>query len=382
MDLSALQSGALFLRATIGNIDISSWIERVSVTEDEWRADTATISIPDPGFVYSDVLQEGASAIVDIGYALQHSIMMKGLVTQVQVHYPRKGTPRLMLKVMDDSIRMALNSSKALWNWEIGVMRVSDVVRRIALVNGFVNMQVEIANDRVIDQNFYLAQEGMSDLGFLQKLAQEYHCRCFVEFDLGISCFYFIPEAKLVSKNQLLQLDLEYLLGTNNLLQFTATEDTSFYARQKVMTTMDPKTGEVVSNQPAFSLPMPASLPGTQALAGWLPHHPEDALKIVPLVAANTTANMAYMAKVKTPQEIPGHPGDRETVLDKENIPMASQKKGMRGSGSAKGNIWLRAKSCVNIQGLSSRFNGRWYVNSVTHNITVDSFISDFDCSR
>jgi len=42
----------------------------------------------------------------------------------------------------------------------------------------------------------------------------------------------------------------------------------------------------------------------------------------------------------------------------------------------------MRAKSNVLIDGASSRFNGRWYVNSVTHKVDGSGYKTDFKCLR
>ena len=54
----------------------------------------------------------------------------------------------------------------------------------------------------------------------------------------------------------------------------------------------------------------------------------------------------------------------------------------MSASGSTFGNIWLRAKSNVQIEGVSERFRGEWYVSSVTHKIDDSGYKTDFKCVR
>jgi phage protein D len=54
----------------------------------------------------------------------------------------------------------------------------------------------------------------------------------------------------------------------------------------------------------------------------------------------------------------------------------------MTASGTVAGTIWLRAKSTVSVKGTSSRFDGRWYVTSVTHKIDGGGYKTDFKCVR
>jgi phage protein D len=54
----------------------------------------------------------------------------------------------------------------------------------------------------------------------------------------------------------------------------------------------------------------------------------------------------------------------------------------MTASGSTFGNIWLRAKSNVTVEGVGERFSGDWYVSSVTHKIDGGGYKTDFRCVR
>ena len=55
---------------------------------------------------------------------------------------------------------------------------------------------------------------------------------------------------------------------------------------------------------------------------------------------------------------------------------------GMSANGTTFGNIWLRAKSNVTVEGVSTRFAGEWYVTSVTHNIKKGEYKQNFSLAR
>jgi phage protein D len=54
----------------------------------------------------------------------------------------------------------------------------------------------------------------------------------------------------------------------------------------------------------------------------------------------------------------------------------------MTATGSTFGNIWLRAKSKVFIEGVHERFNHEWYVSNVTHKADGSKYTTDFKCVR
>ena len=70
-----------------------------------------------------------------------------------------------------------------------------------------------------------------------------------------------------------------------------------------------------------------------------------------------------------------------QSEVETTNDVSESRSLGMSASGSTFGNIWLRAKSNVQIQGTSARFDGKWYVTSVTHRLG-NGYRTEFKCVR
>jgi phage protein D len=71
-----------------------------------------------------------------------------------------------------------------------------------------------------------------------------------------------------------------------------------------------------------------------------------------------------------------------QAELDADNDVSESRKLGMTANGSTFGNIWLRAKSNVTLQGVNRRFAGAWYVSQVTHRIDDNGYKTEFKCVR
>ena len=71
-----------------------------------------------------------------------------------------------------------------------------------------------------------------------------------------------------------------------------------------------------------------------------------------------------------------------QTELDAENDALEGRRLGMTATGTTFGNIWLRAKSKLTIDGVNARFSGDWYVSSVTHKLDTGGYKTDFKCVR
>src|SRR5271157_1439371 len=98
-------------------IDITPWVSSVSAVEDDHQADNVTITIPDPRMIYADALFEGSLVEVDMGYAEpgQHALVLRAIITKVELTYPETGVPSLTLKGEDKSILMGLVEKKKVW---------------------------------------------------------------------------------------------------------------------------------------------------------------------------------------------------------------------------------------------------------------------------
>lgn len=360
-------------------IDITPWVSSVSVTEDDRQADSATITIPDPKLIYADALFEGSYMEIDLGYAEpdQHALMIRALVTKVELSYPDNGIPILTLKGEDRSILMGLVEKKKHWKDR----KVSDIVREIAKEGGFDANHVEISLTPDPDlRGKSITQDGKTDLAFLQELAQKYHAKCFVELnERAEEVLYFIPDRRIVRLNRPNDLSLHYRTGPNaNLLNFSPSFDSTYIDRKKEISDIDVKGKPVKSQekpQTQEELWKLNTIRLSQASQA-------DQKKIDALykqgAQLKTELQKQLAAKRKAVGKVVADRADIEDTGDS----LESQRFGMTATGTTIGNIWLRAKSNVNIDGVSNRFQKKWYVTSVTHKIDSSGYKSELKCVR
>ncbi len=196
----------------IEGVDVTSWIDSVSVTEDDKQADNIQIAIPDPRMIYADAIFEGSTAEVDLGYAEanQHALMIRATLTKVELSYPDGGVPTLTLQGEDKSIEMGYEEKKLVRRGKT----VGAIVRAVAEPYGFAGgVTIGLNPDPKIGAGL-VHQDGKTDLAFLQELAQKYFAKCFVELDeQGNEVLYFIPERRVVKLRRPDDLLLQYRMG-------------------------------------------------------------------------------------------------------------------------------------------------------------------------
>ncbi|HEX8073050.1 MAG TPA: contractile injection system protein, VgrG/Pvc8 family [Pyrinomonadaceae bacterium] len=361
---------------TAGGVDITPWVSSVSVVEDDRQADNVSLAVPDPRMIYADAMFEGSYVEVDIGYndVGQHALVLRAMITKVEMSYPQDGLPSMTLKGEDKSILMGLVEKKKVWRDRT----ITDIVHEIGTQNGFAKVEARLNPDPPAKRP--INQDGKTDLAFLQDLAKEHHAKCFVELDeAGEEVLYFIPERAIVKLRRPEQLLLSYRGGPqSNLISFSPSFSTSYIDRLKEVNDVDHRGNRIQSQQreqtEIVAWPLDETLLA-QANARDLP-------RIRTLYAQGSASKQELQAQLAKRRQAVGHVAQDQADIEATNDALESRRLGMTASGSTHGNIWLRAKSNVTVTGANSRFNGDWYVTSVTHKLDSNGYKTDFKCVR
>jgi phage protein D len=366
-----------FLQVKLEGQDITDWVGSVSVTEDDKQADSVVIAIPDPMLLYSDALFEGTVVEVDMGYAEkdQHALMIRATINKIEQSYPENGNPTVTLKGGDKSLDMALVEQNKNWKDQT----VSNIVKTVVHPYNFSTVTVRVNPDSVIKSK-PLHQDGKTDLAFLQETAGKYHSKCFIELDENSKeAFYFIPERQIVTLKRPNQLILTYRSGPNsNLLSFAPSFDSSFIDRNKIVTDVDRHGNAIASRQKPPADTFIWQLDDTRLRLA----NTADKARIKALYTAGVNRKRALQDKLHSRKPAVGHVSPDQADVESTNDTLVSRSQGLSASGTTYGNIWLRAKSIVDIEGVNARFAGNWYVNSVTHKIDNNGYRTDFKCLR
>jgi phage protein D len=377
-----------YFKVVIEGKDVTPWVASVSAVEDDQQADNVSLTIPDPRMIYADALLEGSTVDVFMGYADpgENAQILRAIITKVEVSYPESGVPALTLKGEDHSIMMGIEEKNKNWDGTGGVSTVGALVKKIAgnqTFNGkslFSKAEVQLSPDPPLTKKTPVHQNGKTDLAFLQDRAKTYHAKCFVELDeSGSEVLYFIPERRILNRPNAERIILRYRMGTgSNLVSFSPTFDSGYMDRLKEKKDVD-GNGKKVESQPKPPVPIVVWTldPDIKALA-----NSADRERIETIYGKGSAAKVKLQEQFLKPKKAVGEVVVDKTRLEAENDVLASRQLGMSASGSTFGNIWLRAKSNVEIQGVNARFRGTWYVSSVTQKIDGSGFKTDFKCVR
>lgn len=355
--------------------DITPWVTSVQVAEDDRLADSTTITINDPRMIYADALMEGCHAEIDLGYAEpgQHALLLRALITKVDVSYPENGVAQVKIKGEDKSIEMGLVEKKKNWTGTTA----NAIVKKIGQPYGFADIVASLSPDpKVTREN----QDGKTDLAFLQDLAKKYTAKCFVELDENEQeVLHFLPDRRIVRLNRADKLVLRYRQGAgSNLMSFSPSFDASFIDRVKEVHDID-DGGRTVNTPPqppvdVFIWPLAADLSSRAKRT--------DLERIDALYDVGVQAREKLQQELAKPKPAVGRVAPTQQQVDDEAGALESRRLGMSATGTTIGSIWMRAKCNVTITGVHERFAGDWYVTGVTHTVDTGGYKTDFKAVR
>lgn len=364
-----------YFSVTIEGQDITPWVASVQVAEDDRLADNVTVTVNDPRMVYADALMEGCVAEIDLGYNEpgQHALLLRALITKIELSYPENGVPQLKIKGEDKSIEMGLVEKKKNWT----STTVNAVVRKIAQPYNFAGVVANLDPDpRVQREN----QDAKTDLAFLQELAKKYQAKCFVELDENDKeVLYFIPDRRILHLNRADQLVLRYRQGVgSNLMTFSPAFDASYIDRVREVHDID-EGGQQVNTPPpppveVFIWDLAPDLSSRASRA--------DLDRIDALYQVGVRAREKLQQELAKPKPKTGAVAATQQQLDDKAGALESRRLGMSATGTTVGSIWMRAKCNVSITGVHERFAGDWYLTSVTHTIDTSGYKTDFKAVR
>ncbi len=361
--------------------DLSRDLTSLTVEEDDRLADKLTVVVPDPFKVFSYALQEGMDVEVDLGYADDHSVIFRGLITQVDAEFPEDGVPQVTLQAFDNSIRMGLRRRNRPWT----DIDLQGIVSQIATEYGFLIQDITLppgGNPTYTGNGIRQREE--TDLAFLHRLADAQRCKVFVDTEDFGDVFTFKAEQMIMDAEPASTVYYGRCGVENALLSFSVNSDVSRRRRPQVYATVDPETGQETEAERQAEEPRDLlGDPFDENLAELGRRDPTRAAALAPLlnVAAGAYQSIFDATGDEEREITPGLYNAQ--ALRQRTAPQASTvTEGVTGRGVTEGNKELRAKRNIQIEAVGGRFSGKWYLTQVRHVVDRSGYRTHFTCSR
>jgi phage protein D len=319
-----------FLAVKFDGQALDPLVRAVSVEDNDRLVDEANVTFDDPDGKGADLFSPDKTLTVELGWDEEHAVLFEGVVVDRHPVAGADGKRSLTVVARDLSHRMS--QKPVTGEFKPGTLET--IVTQVAQRNNWTGDLAKIVcdpNPQLTEHND-LKQVAETDYHYLQRLAERYGARAFVEYNDGKSRFYFVSNRSLLEAKALGRL--EYCRGLNKLIEFKYQSVAARSAKQYVATAVDPVSGEVKTAQGDAATAPPTTTPATPAPAA--------------------------------PVQAPGQPSDpdraaRVVVTDPTRV------LGLRGEGRAVGTVALRAKGKVEIVGLAQWAVGDGYVSKAVH---------------
>ncbi|MBS1856638.1 MAG: hypothetical protein JST11_14815 [Acidobacteria bacterium] len=359
-------------------------VHSVEVEDHDQLIDKATITLDDAARIAPTTAGIEETVKIEMGWDGQTAVLFEGLVVQAGGDAGQHGS-KAQIVAYDLSVRMhRKHTSHPITKGT----KLSDLVRQIASNPDYkfssADINIDLDDDPEVDRD--MNEPNTTDLQFLQKLAREYQCRTFVEYNAppgggaagaaaqGHSQFYFWSLSKIMQKDP--AGTLYFCPGVHQLVEFRYQRVAAGADPERTVSAVDDRTGAVVTN--------PSSpTPGEQSL-----NMPEDIDRDLPGVSDR--ADAAAQAVVDEASSSAGKPHDQvkqktaaggpsdKTAASKATKRDPTRIMGVLGEGTATGNIGIRAKSKLTLIGICPWYEGDWYVKVVRHHYELAGGIPSY----
>jgi phage protein D len=361
--------------------DLSGDLTSLTVEEDDRLADKLTAVVPDPFKVFSYALQEGMDVEVDLGHTDDHSVLFRGLITQVDADFPEDDVPEVTVRAFDNSIRMGLRKRNRPWT----DINLRGIVSRIATEYDFMLQDISLppgGNPTYTGNG--IRQQEKTDLAFLHDLARAQRCKIFVDAEDAGDVFTFKAEQMIMDAQPASTVYYGRCGVENRLLSFSVNSDVSQRHRPRVYASIDPETGqETESERQVEQVRDLRGNPFDENLAELTRRNPVQAAALAPLLNVAASAYGSIFEETGEEEREVTSGLHNAQALRERTAPQASTvSEGISGQGVTEGNKDLRAKRNLEIEAVGGRFTGKWYLTQVRHVVDSNGYRTHFSCSR
>lgn len=372
-----MTASTAYKRVYLQGIDISASVRSVEVEDNDRLIDRAVVVMNDANGAAAEAPHEGNTLLVDIGWSDNHAVLFEGELTQIGNTAQGCDPKTVTLTALDLSYRIRKRAFQA--TNHIGTL--SAIVQAIVMKDpaaGIAIGQIEPGSNPTFSDRSPLRQTTQNDWDFIVAMASRYACRTFVEFNGGVSKFYFVAIARLTQGDVLGTLSQTGMAG--RLTRFSYERMAAQADALRSTAVIDPISGTPVQSPD----PVPPVEP---------PHTPSPAAAQAggsQLDSALTVMGQATdVPQSQRPQHfVAGTPSDPARAST-DTVQDLTRALGFIARGACVGALMLRAKGQVDVVGVSGWAAGRWYVRKARHVVCTQSsggmapgYTTEFELTR
>ena len=359
----------IYLQALIEGIDWSDRVELAEVEESDFGADITTLRLSDPGAALGQALHEGLTVEISLGRPDRHASLFRGTITGLEVHLPARGLPKVTIRATDGLILLGLEPRTRRWR----NATLSQIVAEVASEGHLRPGTIEVRQDPHFDEHRPLTQIDETDLALLYRLGSEHDCQVWLDREDRTDALCFMSTSLLLDASP---IEVALRLG-ENVEEFAIRREISATAPGHRVVSTDPSDGRRVEGGPLES-------------TSYSPYGPVDLSRSVQgderlgqILARSAAARSDPEQFRKRPGRLVGA-SSRPASDTRGTAGRASRRLGQTAYGRAAGDVLLRPRRRVRVEGLGVSWSGDWYLSRVLHIVDTltQSYETAFTCTR
>jgi len=353
----------VFQKVKIGGVDWDNSVVSLEVEDHDRLLDKATIVVRDSVGMNHEAIHLGNEVVIELGWESEHAKIFQGLVQRA----PSVDGNTLTVIAYDMGSKMHVKASPKTHKGTL-----SAILKKIVSDSGIAIAQIEPDPDPDFKE---LVQGPVTDWQFIQMLAVRFRCRGFVETDVDQPKFYFISEQKLARQSPVTKLYA--CTGFGEVVNIDHQRVSTRALPYRVSAVIDPNDGSIVSKEAPPPAPPTPATPNAErqqkAQAMGLGDSAQAALDASAAASVDPTVGPQLAAA--------GLPSD-SVLVDALARPDPTTIMGFRATATVSGNVKLRAKSKVAIDGISGSIDGDWYVRLARHMVSEGAYKTMLEMTR
>jgi phage protein D len=322
--------------------DVTNFVTELTYDNNFDTADMFTFRLNNADLRFTDLalFDVGKNVEIYMGYVGDLHPMMLGEITAVNPSFPQSGAPTITITGYDKSHRMRHNNEAR----EFKYINDSLIAAQIAAEN----LLIPVVDPALMPREC-LYQNG-SDWAFLTELANRNFFQVYVRWD---KLYFRFPRP---------QTEMVVLEWGKNLSDFSPRLSTSGQFGIQVIRGYDHELAQnIVAVLPAISLG-------------------SDLDNIIERLGSSFIDQLVRLGKNVVRNKNVDNYLDATALA--RSILMEILQGLFEGSGSTIGNPRLRAGDMVEIRGIGKRFSGKYTLSKVTHTISTNGYITQFEVSQ
>jgi phage protein D len=346
--------------------DITAPLQSIEIEDHDTLTDQAKVILDDNTGLLSHASYEGLRMRLGLGYGASTQLIFEGEITAARIVTTPNGQ-KVEMTALDYTYLMSKFTPKERV-WKKG-SSLSKAITEIVMSDkehqpyGLTIQQISPPVDTMFSDEKALFQRNVNDWEFLTQLADRNLSKVFVEFDgKEKSKFYFVSMEELANAKPIGELSCCRWGG--NLVSFTFEKIASGALKDVTASTIDFDTGKPVTAKPPERPPKPETPPPSTDGRNDVSDSQKKAIEAL-VELSSAAEKQVPTEKVQAAGTTP-NPDEAKAKVK----PDPTRALGYKGSGVARGNVTLRAKSRVTITGVSPWAAGDWYLRKVNHKFT------------